>query len=194
MVGVNLTTQRKVAMALLGTALVALVLDRTVLAPGGASAATPSPAASHPTVAATAPSGVTPAASPSGRSENRSRAAGISSRLSIALDSPKWTADQVVGSLRPSPEWTAPAGEPGAPASDRAGKFKASHQLRAVMSRRDAESRIALIDGRPMRVGEVLEGYTLVAVGARSAVFESGADRIVLSLPGTPEQEPGTDR
>ncbi len=187
----NVNTQRKVAAAVLGLALGALVLDKTLLSPKGAAAAPPGAGQAAPAVLAatgTAPAGPKPeaakAAAP-GKSENSPGR--VSSRLSIALDSPKWTAEQVVGSLRPSPEWASGPAAASAPASDRAGDFRARHELKAVMSGQGG--RIALIDGRAMKEGDSLTGYTLIEVRARSAVFESGSERIVLSLP-TPDGAP----
>ncbi len=190
----NVNTQRKVVAAVLALALGALVLDKTVLSPKGAAAAPPSTGQAAPALSATGTAGPKPATRAAAPDKSENTPGRVSSRLSIALDSPKWTAEQVVGSLRPSPEWASGPAAASAPASDRAGDFKARHELKAVMSGQDR--RIALIGGRPMREGETLDGYTLVSVGARSAVFESGSDRIVLSLPGTPERTgaPAPDR
>ena len=41
----------------------------------------------------------------------------------------------------------------------------------------------AIVDGRTLFIGQVLDGFTLVSVGRRSAVLESGDARVVLTLP-----------
>lgn len=175
-------TQRKLAFGLLGVAAAALVLDRTVLSPGGGSAATPDAAPKA------QPSGAAPlqivVGSPATR-EQPPTSGKLSSRLNIALDSPKWTADQVVGSLRSTPQWV--NGQQADSGAQSAQTGFNAHVLKAVMNGKSESSRIALIDGKPMKVGDTLDGYTLVSVGARSAVFELGSSRIVLNLPGAPE-------
>ncbi len=179
-------TRRTVAFSILGVAAAALVLDRTILAPDGASAATPvetsteaqtPPATENLRVVTGSPTpGIQPGPAAKGK---------VASRLSIALDSPKWTPDQVIGSLRPTPDWVGgddqKAGSAAAPGAD----FRSRHSLRAVMNARGDGGGVAMIDGKAVKIGDVLDGYTLVQVGARSAVFESGSLRVVLNLPGT---------
>ncbi|MFM9996500.1 MAG: hypothetical protein ACKVU4_11965 [Phycisphaerales bacterium] len=182
----KLSKQRKAAIGVLGLALGAFVLDRTMLTPEGASAATP----------AATPSAGTGASAPA-RIENltvvkdapnRRSKPGVSERLSKSVNAPKWTAEEVLGSLRASPAWAGDGSTAGTGSNDPVASFKSKHQLKAVMSSRGSdEQRIALIDGTPMRVGDTLDGMRLVSVGARSTVFEAGSVRVVLSLPEPPD-------
>jgi hypothetical protein len=179
------TRRTTVAFSILGVAAAALVMDKTILAPGGASAATPETSAEGQAPTATENLRVvtgspTPGAQPAPAAKGK-----VASRLSIALDSPKWTPDQVIGSLRPTPDWVGgddpKTGSATAPGAD----FKSRHTLRAVMNGRADGNGVAMIDGKAVKIGDALDGYTLVQVGARSAVFESGSLRVVLNLPGT---------
>lgn len=189
----KLSKQRKAAIGVLGLALGAFVLDRTMLTPEGASAATPGATPS----AGTGASAPAPTENltvvkdtPNRRSKPR-----VSERLSKSVNAPKWTAEEVLGSLRASPAWAGDGGTTGAGSNDPVASFKSKHQLKAVMSSRGSdEQRLALIDGvdeksagRVMRVGDTLDGMRLVSVGARSTVFEAGSVRVVLSLPEPPD-------
>lgn len=188
----KLSKQRKAAIGILGLALGVLALDRTMLAPDGASAAMP----------AAEPSADAGASAPA-KSENLSvvtgatkRAAkpGVSERLSKSVNSPKWTPEEVLGSLRTSPTWAVGGGSAGDGGNDPVASFKSTHHLKAVMGARGSdEQRIALIDGKPMRVGDTLDGMRLVSVGARSTVFEAGSVRVILSLPEPESSAPKAD-
>ncbi len=75
--------------------------------------------------------------------------------------------------------------QPLGPAAER---FREAHRLTGVML--SEAGGYAVIDGRCLLVGQTLEGFTLVAVSERSAVLESGSDRVELELvqpaPGRP--------
>ncbi|MEO1007656.1 MAG: hypothetical protein AAFX79_03765 [Planctomycetota bacterium] len=61
------------------------------------------------------------------------------------------------------------------------GSFASRHTLSAVLAA--GPDSVAIIDGRPVRIGEKIDGMTLVEVERRAAVFESGARRIRVELP-----------
>ena len=60
-------------------------------------------------------------------------------------------------------------------------QFVSNHVLQMVMSGSDG---LTLIDNELIRVGQLLDGYCLVSVGDRSAIFESNGIRVELSLEG----------
>ena len=67
---------------------------------------------------------------------------------------------------------------------ERARKFVADHRLSAVMDG-TGRNAVAVIDGRPIRPGQSLDGFTLVSVSGREvkAVFEhAGSDPVELRL------------
>ena len=71
--------------------------------------------------------------------------------------------------------------------SETAAVFTQSHHLTAVIST-DGQSRAmashAMVDGQIYSVGSVIDGFTLVAVSLRSAVFQQGGQRAVLVMQG----------
>jgi hypothetical protein len=178
----NSPMQRKVAFGVLGLALTALVVDRAVLGPEGASAATPA-VASAPAAVAAAPAAGARRTVIVGSASPRSSSALLDSRLKVATGAAKWSSEEVVASMRTSPSWAVDG--PSAQGAE-AESFRQKHELKAIMSPKGAgdAKRIALIGGRPYSAGEQIDGYTLVSVGTRSAVFESGATRVVLTLNG----------
>ena len=182
----SVSIQRKVVFGVLGLALTALVVDKTVLGPSGASAASSAHAP------AAAPAAQTPRRVVLGSPEAKASAARLESRLKVAAGGVKWSADEVVDSLRKSPSWATGEGAEQTPAADGPLAFREKHELKAIMttSKGSADAtRIALIGGRSLQPGQQLDGYTLVSVGTRSAVFESGANRVVLTLHGLPESD-----
>lgn len=60
-------------------------------------------------------------------------------------------------------------------------RFKEAHTLTAVMA--SGADGYAIIDGRTLFIGQLLDGFVLVEVGPRRAEFESGQTRVVLTLP-----------
>jgi hypothetical protein len=59
--------------------------------------------------------------------------------------------------------------------------FMSLHRLEAVLSA-DARS-MAVVNGQTVYLGESLDGFILVSVKDRSAVFEGGGERVTLTLP-----------
>jgi hypothetical protein len=82
--------------------------------------------------------------------------------------------------FRPSDAW--PDGGAGTgPSESVAERFKREHELTAVMAA--GPGGYAIVDGRTLFIGQVLDGFTLVSVGPRHATLESGGVRVVLDLP-----------
>ncbi len=60
-------------------------------------------------------------------------------------------------------------------------EFASRHQLQATYM--DEEQRLAVVDGRILRVGMVFDGFRLVRVGSRDAQFERQDERVMLVIP-----------
>ncbi len=59
-------------------------------------------------------------------------------------------------------------------------KFVAAHQLQGVL--RSTKGHAAIVDGRIVRVGQAIDGFSLKRVDRRSATFMQGDLRVVLAL------------
>lgn len=81
--------------------------------------------------------------------------------------------------FRPSAAWPDRGAVTG-PSRSVAERFKAAHELTAVMAA--GPDGYAIVDGRTLFIGQVLDGFTLVSVGPRRATLESGSVRVVLDL------------
>jgi hypothetical protein len=80
----------------------------------------------------------------------------------------------LTGSWQASPAADAP------PAPDEAAVFAKAHPLVAVVV--DGRQSCALVNDRVLAPGDRIDGYTLVSVGPKSAVFERQGKQIVLEL------------
>ncbi len=89
----------------------------------------------------------------------------------------------VIDAFRPSPMWLQLREVPvdDVQAELLVERFRKAHTLAAVMG--SGEKGWAIVDGRTLFIGQVLDGFTLVSVGRRSAVLESGDVRVLLTLP-----------
>jgi len=66
------------------------------------------------------------------------------------------------------------------PAPDKAAVFAKTHPLVAVVM--DGQQSYVLINDRVLPLGEQMDGFTLVSVGPKSAVFENEGKQVVLEL------------
>jgi hypothetical protein len=98
----------------------------------------------------------------------------------------------------PSPAWVKP--EEPAPVANVAlaakaeeearvaARFLQNHKLTAVMD--GGKHGVAVVDGKPFRAGQVLDGFALVAVSARTrdmnATFEKNGAQVILHLQEAP--------
>jgi hypothetical protein len=70
------------------------------------------------------------------------------------------------------------------PETTPADEFAAAHRLEAVLISESGQ--LAIVDGRPIRVGESLDGFRLAGVETLAAVFERGGQRVRLSISPSP--------
>lgn len=178
----TLTKSQKVYVAILVIGVVALVIDRTLLQPEQAAAG----AASALQYAISPSTRVRVPDDPgSPRSEGPApRQVAIARKLEQIAEQRGLDPTGVVDAFRPSPMWLALSETPVAPAvqvESLADRFRKAHTLTAVMG--SGDQGWAIVDGRTLFIGRVLDGFTLVSVGQRSAVLESGDARVVLTLP-----------
>lgn len=85
----------------------------------------------------------------------------------------------------PPPSFQPPARgtveNPSTPPEITAEVFESDHRLEAVLAA--GSSSMAVVNGQTVHLGEGLDGFTLVSVKDRSAVFERGEERATLTLP-----------
>jgi hypothetical protein len=177
---VELTRQRKALFAVLGVGALALIADRMISTP------------------ATVEAGgrmYAPVALPPGPGVKQA-SPGESSRIDPPLlhrmrELPEATQYDSVAKLdafKPPASWVpeAPVVEVAAPVVESAADiFQRSHRLTAVLSGPAGE--FAVIGGRTLAIGQDLDGFILVAVGTRSAVFRWEDAEVTLTL-----REPGS--
>jgi hypothetical protein len=170
----SLSRRQKILSAVFLIGLIALVADRTVLGPSDgprAASADPLP----PPLPTVAPSDRLPAAEPTPPVTAAQRLDRLTSGKEIgsgALRDPF--------SLPPSWSDTTAARREGT--ADATEVFVRRHQFRAVVVRNGQSS--ALVDDTSLIPGQSLDGFTLIAVGPRSALFERDGRQVVLSLAG----------
>jgi hypothetical protein len=170
-----LAKRQKALIGIFGLGLLGLVVDRVFLrpqgGPGAASAETSEMYAVPASLADDAPAGSAEAHSPS-----------VAERLDRLW--PDWEPN-AVGVRDPfslTPLWrdSTPAGPSAAP--DPGAEFAKAHPLVAVVM--DGQQSRVLINDRLLALGGQIDGYTLVSVGPKSAVFERQGEQIVLELAG----------
>ena len=81
--------------------------------------------------------------------------------------------------FRPSTDWIGLDGTAQGMPTDAAG-FREAHELVALMPKHRRPC--AMVDGQTLFVGQMLDGFTLVAVRDRSAIFESAGRRVELQM------------
>ena len=171
----TLTKSQKVYVAILVIAAVALLIDRTLLQPA-------------PVHASASQYAISPSTRGSDdlelpRSEGPApRQVAIARKLEQIAERRGLDPTGVIDAFRPSQMWLqfgeVPVGT--APADLLPERFRKAHTLEALME--SGEEGWAIVDGRTMFIGQVLDGFTLISVGQRSAVLESGAIKVVLTL------------
>jgi hypothetical protein len=184
-----LTRERKIYIGLLGVGLVALTADR--LTRGGTGDARAQDSSEY-VVARTDGQAVAKSSPAFASANNVGGAGGISDRLRElgGRAAPESAADRrdlfrVPRNWAPDhnvPPATGPVKEPsGGPA-----EFERAHRLTAViLSERQGQ---AVIDGRIYKPGQVLDGYTLLAVTQDAVVFRSKLGTAVLKPEVKPQQ------
>lgn len=180
----KLTKQRKVYAAFLGLAAVAFVADRLLFLPAGAGAAMlPADGAAAP--AETAAQTVATGTVADGAHAVSAKAdEGPSLAVKLKEAAPLWPEDRdpfrrpwqgVMVSTAKTGAATASAAEPVT-----AAEFAAKHELKAVSTMN--EQSIAVIGKLSRRVGETVDGWTVVGIDDRCATLERGNARVTLNL------------
>ncbi len=170
----SLSKRQKILSAVFLIGLVALAADRTVLRPSGgprAASADPLPAPVR-------------GAGPSGHlSEAQATPpATVAQRLDRLTSGKEAGSDVLRDPFSLPPSWSDSTAGKGEGTTDTTGGFVRRHQFRAVVVRNGESS--ALVDDSFLVPGQSLDGFTLVAVGPRSALFERDGQQVVLSLAG----------
>jgi hypothetical protein len=166
-------TKSKIAMlALLGVAVVGLLVDRVFLtssttAPQAANASNREPALPVPLTV------VTPTMSVSSTST-----AHIAARLRHAGEKTSMDPAALKDAFVPAESWLAkpeqgtPVALTTTPVVDSGDRFVRDHKLTSVLI--DAGGGIAVVNGKVLRVGQEIDGYRLVRLAPGTAEFESG--------------------
>ena len=184
--------QRTVYAAALGLALVSLVVDRLFL--GGASgpadaAASTSAAPGAPGSATAATAAVAPVAASLDAGEM------LADRLDLIARSHALLLDDVHDAFRAAPDWYPPQraaqGTTDNTAPATVETFPIRHRLMAVLQGDGGVDR-AIVDGRPVRVGQIVDGFRLLNVTTRSALFERDGQTVELQIaePAVPGAAP----
>lgn len=169
----TLTRRNKMLFSIFGLGLVALVADRTILRPQGGPAA----ASASQSEDSERPAGHAPAP------EEQRPEIDMADRLSVFWPGQAPDFEQVRNPFALPATWfeTAGGGEERAP--DVVRRFIRTHRLTAI-GMQNGESYV-MVDDHFLVPGRHLDGFTLISVGDRSAVFEREGRQIVLELVGT---------
>jgi len=181
--------KRAIYVAVLAVGIVALLVDRLFLgpqeiAPEQSKAATtgsdvrPDPAAK-------------PSASPPAGRQTPAWTETISSRLMALANREKLDLANVTDAFRPGTGWRReppPQASKAVPKTSPAKLFRQRHRLLATVA--DEQGGKAIVDGICLRVGDQLDGLTLVAIGDGVAIFAWRDIRAELRLASTREGSP----
>ncbi len=177
----------KLVVCILGLAVAALVADRALLGSGkpGPKEATAEPSAAP--AAATNTPAKCPPATP--RQSRETVQESLTCRLKAISEADGFDSAKVRDAFCLAPAWAKDLGPavPSSPEQDKAKQLKMDHQLMAVMMAR--EGGYAIVDGKCLRIGQVLDGFTLISVTEHSAVLESDGLRVELKVPRTEDEE-----
>jgi hypothetical protein len=175
----KVTVKHKIAGSLCVLGLVAVGVDRVFILPEEATAVR-LPSENYVVVEPSASSDETPEAVPVG-SISTTRAA-IADRLDTVAQQRGFDLNRVPNAFVPPRSWLVEEVRQDIPSSRvTAAMFEAKHVLTGVMAAGDRG--YAIIDGRTLFIGQVLDGFELISVSERSAVLESAGERIELMLP-----------
>jgi len=174
----KLSKQRKATIAVLALALLAFAVDKVFLGAEGAGprrAAGATPGLPAGAAHAAPADGATLAGIPTGPS--------LADRLRDVAVSRDLKTDAVRDAFAPAQSWMPkPTTRPATtrPARQRPA-FGKTHTLMALMAGPNGS---AIVDGECLRIGDKLDGYTLVSVTRQAAVFQCGGRQVRLGLPG----------
>jgi hypothetical protein len=168
-----LAKRQKAFVAIFFLGLVALVVDRVFLRPqGGAGKAAADSFAMY--AVPISPAENSP--SPSAEAQNPS----VAERLGRVWPDREPNGVETRDPFSLGGSWLANTEVSSPAAADSAAAFARTHPLVAVaMNGRQSH---ALVNDRFLTLGDQIDGFTLVSVGAKSAVFERQGERVVLEL------------
>jgi len=180
----NITKRQQIGIVVVGLALAGLMLDRTVLGggPAKASASAAKPAGGAAGKAAKGNAAATGATATAGR---RAIAGlqDLAKLLEATAAAQKVKAADVTDAFKPVAAWAgAPAEAPAVnKAQASAAQFVQKHRLSAIM--RGPTGGSAIIGTKFVALGQRVDGYRLVTIGARSVTLDNGVQRVTLWLP-----------
>jgi hypothetical protein len=180
----TLTRKHKLYVGLVGLALAAFLVDRFVLSESG-----PAPAAASvrpPTVPAAIIAGAPAPGDAKAAPEAAAPRPSVAARLAALEEVVRFEPDLLRDAFVPPASWLPATPEPKviaeAPPEEKAvdDRFGETHRLSSLMLA--ADGGIAIVNGKAVRVGGTLDGYTLTAVQPGSAVFERDGRTVELRL------------
>jgi hypothetical protein len=153
--------------------LIALVIDRVVLRPQGGpeSASAGSYAVSGDTVSPT---------TDTAGSQPEPERPDVAARLNSLWSDNGLDSAEIRDPFSLPPDWLGGNADAGAPATDPASVFAKTHQLAAVV--RDGRESYVLVGDHFLRPGQGIDGFKLVSVADRAAVFERDGVQVTLQL------------
>ena len=169
----RLTRRQKIMLGVFGVGLVGLVIDRVLVrsqgGPAAASADAPYSASASPVPA----TDLRPESPPP--QETR-----VTQCLNRLWSDKEVDFEHVRNPFSLPPSWSQPNAKPARLLPDAGEVFAKRHQLTAVVL--DGPRSYVLIDDRLLRPGEEIDGFRLVAVEDRAALFEGNDTRVRLEL------------
>ncbi len=167
----HLTKRQKSFLAVFFLGLVALVVDRTILRPQGG------PKAASADGLQTGPSAET---SGNGLIHERTQKRSAAERLDNLWPDPNTDFAQVRNPFTLPPSWFDNVRSAAGQMADPVAVFISRHTLAAVVI--DGRESYALVDDQFLAPGQDLDGFVLISIGDRSAVFERDGKRASLEL------------
>jgi len=176
-----MTKQRKLILGVLGAAVAALGAERTFFRPSDAAAAAN---AEDYLVGASTETEV-PSDNAAVASMPASPGSTIAARLQAVATSQQLAGSEVPDAFEPAwyvpkppPAPEAPSAAPAVPSAQV--EFARKHRLTAVMG--SGPKGYAIVDGKCLPLGHVLDGFQLVSIANRSATFQSAAGEVELKV------------
>jgi len=179
----TLSRSRTIVLAVLALAVTALLVDRLVLAP---SAGGPARARAAST-AEGSPSGTGEASSPApATSPQADPGPRLADSLEAVAEPCELDPDRLRDGFVPAKAWLEelveppPEAEASEPQTSPATRFAERHTLTSVIL--TSHSGSAVIDGKVVPVGQTIDGFRLIRLSRRSAVFEGDGEEVALHL------------
>ena len=178
----NLTNKQKLYGVLLGVGLAALSADRLLIGTDiGPDQASAEPAQAYAGWVDRLPGLAVVVAQPSRNTRNRDQAVG--DRVAALARREGVDVSQVRDAFVPARSWL-PESEPIGVVKKASGmspeQFRLRHQMMAVVITDEAS--FVVVDGKTLQAGELVDGYRLVEIRERSAVFESQGQAVELMM------------